>query len=95
MRRRLWTFPTATLLICCLSLASGCQGGLTIGPRVKTEYVVLKPGAPIEVLRNVRVPGMTLKDGLVLDAVDIGGWVAMPPEHFEALRAAVEAKGGG
>jgi len=78
------------LTLFCPILASVCLGGCTIGPKVETRYIILKPGAPGEILKNVRVPIQTLKSGEVIDSVDIGGWIVMPPEHFEALRKAVE-----
>jgi len=66
----------------------GC--GLTLGPTVKTEYVLVTPGNPILVLENRRVEGRRL-DGAGVASFDIGGWVAMPEEHFAALKRAAEA----
>lgn len=74
------------------SLAS-CD--LTLGPKVKTVYTILHPGKPIEILDAARVRGRVL-DGTG-DAVlqDVGGWVCMPPEHWEAVKRALEQKPAG
>lgn len=70
------------LTISCFAI-SGCDGP-TIGPRVETKTVIVYPGQPLQILSNVKVTGRRLADD---DQVvqDIGGWVAMPREHFEAL----------
>lgn len=66
-------------------------GGCTIGPITKHEFIIVRTGNPIEVLQNVKVRGRRLgDDGLA--TIDIGGWVAMPREHFEALKRAAEKK---
>ena len=72
----------AILLISCA--ISGC-GGLTIGPRTETRYVIVHPGRPLQILGNKTVRGRVL-DGTG-DAVeqDIGGWIAMPAEHWNAI----------
>jgi hypothetical protein len=62
----------------------GCGGGLTIGPVTKTEYVVVYPGRPLQVLENRTLKVRYLGDES-LGKQDIGGWVAMPREHFDKL----------
>ena len=76
-----------TICLCCLSW--GCQG-ISLGPQVRTEYVVMHPGRPIQVLENTSVKGRVL-DGSG-DAVqqDVGGWVTMPPDHWDAVKRALE-----
>jgi len=73
------------MMICCVS--SGC--GLTLGPTVKTEYVLVTPGNPILILENRTLEGRRL-DGGGVASFDVGGWVAMPEEHFHALKRAAE-----
>ena len=75
----------AAMTIFCAT--SGCDG-ITLGPRVKTEYVVIHPGRPLQILQNKKVTGRVL-DGSG-DAVDqdIGGWVAMPMGHWQAVQRA-------
>ena len=75
--------PLLLLLLC------GC--GLTLGPTVKTEYVIVHPGKPLEVLENATVKGKVL-DGTA-DPVrqDIGGWVVMPQDHWNAVKRRLEA----
>ncbi len=69
---------------------SGC--GLTLGPKVGTEYVILHPGLPMQVLENSKMKGRTL-DGTG-DAVqqEVGGWIMMPPSHWEAIKRNLEKK---
>jgi len=49
--------------------------------------VIVKPGLPVEILENSTVRCRVLKDETG-DAVnqDIGGWIAMPPEHWESVK---------
>ena len=70
------------LLMCCvLLMMPSC---VTLGPRTKTTFVMVRPGHPVEVLQNVTVTGRRLKDKTV-GRVAIGGWVAMPSEHWELI----------
>lgn len=78
------------ILVCsCLVLASGCN--LTLGPKVETRYVITMPGVPVIILENVDLQCRVLTDESG-DAVqqDVGGWIAMPPEHWESVRREVE-----
>jgi hypothetical protein len=81
-----------SLTLCCwMSLAlSGC--GLSLGPQVKTQVVIVKPGDPLRIIENRKVKGQTLKTEAATEQ-DIGGWIAMPEEHFQALKRAVEQAG--
>jgi hypothetical protein len=70
---------------------SGCTG-LTLGPQVKTEYVIMNPGRPAQILENKNVVVKPL-DGQGNPVVqDVGGWVVMPETHWSALKAAFEEK---
>ncbi len=80
MRSRQLCLP---LLMIASSVISGCAE-VTIGPRVETHYVIVKPGQPIRILENKTVRGERL-DGAGVADIDIGGWVAMPPEHWEVI----------
>ncbi|MBE7466819.1 MAG: hypothetical protein HS116_25390 [Planctomycetes bacterium] len=77
----------AAMTLCWMSW--GC-GEVTLGPRTKTEYVILHAGRPMDVLENRKVKGRA-KDGSG-EAVeqDIGGWVAMPADHWDAVKRALE-----
>jgi len=88
MRSRILRLMGTTILICSLSAVCGC--GLTLGPVTKTEYVLVHPGKPLVVLENKAVKARVL-DGSG-DAVkqDVGGWVMMPPEHWEAVKRKLE-----
>ena len=67
----------------------GCAG-VTLGPQVRTEYTILHPGRPMQVLDGITVQGRAL-DGSG-DAVrqDVGGWIMMPPDHWAAIQRALE-----
>jgi len=76
-----------TMTLCCA--ISGCSG-ISLGPQVKTEYVVLHAGRPLQLLENATVKGRVL-DGSG-DAVeqDVGGWIAMPNDHWESVKRKLE-----
>lgn len=76
------------MMICLMTL------GCTLGPRTKTEYIVVGVGKPIVILENVTVKGQRLDapEGSQPVSQNISGWVAMPHEHFEALKRAVEGR---
>ena len=68
-----------------LLLAAGC----TLGPVTECKYVIVRPGQPIQIMQNVKVKGRRIDTNDVAK-IDIGGWYAMPKEHFEALKRAAE-----
>jgi hypothetical protein len=91
MRRRLCLWITVLMLSCLPILVSGCD--LTIGPKVKTTYVLIQPGKPVEILETSKVKARILSTGNdKVDPVtqDVGGWIAMPPEHWAAVERAME-----
>lgn len=73
------------LSLCSLSAMTGC----TIGPTVEVRHVLIHPGQPLRVLENVTVSGERLDGGGAAEH-DIGGWVAMPPSHWDAIKAMIE-----
>lgn len=77
------------LLLTVCWLISGC--GLTLGPTTEVRYVIVHPGQPIRLLENHSVRGERL-DGAGVADQDIGGWVAMPPDHWAVIAAALNAK---
>jgi hypothetical protein len=60
--------------------------GCFMTPRDKETVVLVKDGQPGVVSENVRVK-VKFSDagGTQLREQDIGGWVVMPKEHFDAL----------
>ena len=84
--RNSWLLLAVTMLC---SATSGCSG-VSLGPQVKTEYVILHPGRPMVVLENVKLKGRVV-DGSG-DAVeqDVGGWLMMDPSHWEAVKRGLE-----
>jgi hypothetical protein len=81
------------MMSCCGSW--GCD--LTLGPRIATKYVIVRPGKPLQVLsQGIVVEGRILNQsdeqaGVVKQ--DISGWIVMPLDHFEALKKAAESQG--
>ena len=88
---RFRTFLSLVLLtlICCGT--SGCD--ITLGPKVKTVYVLVRPGKPLQILENVQARGRLLGDDGGTVEQDIGGWVAMPQEHWEAIKRTLKGEG--
>jgi len=75
-----------TLVFSLLLCLTGC--GLTLGPVTETRYVLIKPGVPVVILENKVIKCRVLVDadgGVVKQ--DVGGWVAMPPSHWEQVKA--------
>lgn len=70
-------------------LISGCA----LGPQVRTDYVLIKPGVPVRILQNAKLKSKTLASEKVDDnsvgggvvQQDVGGWVAMPAEHWDMI----------
>lgn len=72
-----------------LCVLSACGGGLTLGPTVKREFIIVRVGRPIQILSNVEVRGRRLDDDSVA-RVEIGGWIAMPQEHWDVIAVGLE-----
>jgi hypothetical protein len=77
MLAHLW--PLALLALALLTLPA-----CTIGPTVETRYVIVHPGQPVRILQGVTVTGERL-DGGGPATLDIGGWIAMPPDHWAII----------
>ena len=77
------------ILACSLLVAYAGGCGLTIGPVVENKAIIVKPGVPIEILegKKIKCHVMTEKDGEInVFKQDVGGWIAIPPEHWESLK---------
>lgn len=89
--RRMRTGPRAALfllMLCSLSVMTGC----TIGPTVEVRHVLIHPGQPLRVLENITVRGERLDGGGVAEH-DVGGWVMMPPSHWQTVKGVLEKSG--
>ena len=75
----------ALMTLSCVA-ASGC---LNLGPQVRTEFVLIKPGLPMRCLDDVEVRAQRL-DGKGLAAQNVAGWVMMPPGDWEATVAYIQ-----
>lgn len=80
----------AVILTLSVCVISGCTPSLSVGPQVRTEYVIVHPGKPIQVLENAKVKGRAMDDTGAAVEQKIGGWVMMPPEHWEAVKRELE-----
>ena len=78
------------MLLLALSLPALASCGLTLGPTVQREFILVKPGQPIRILSNAKVRGQRLDDEAIVDGQAIGGWVAMPAEHWDIVKQQLE-----
>lgn len=64
----------------------GCN--LTLGPKVENKLIIVQPGVPVEILQNEELECRVLtdKDNSNVVKQDVGGWIAMPPAHWETLK---------
>ena len=69
-------FPLASLTM------TGC--GMTLGPTTEVRYLIVHPGQPIRVLDQTTVRGERMDGGGPAD-FDVGGWVMMPPDHWNTV----------
>jgi ABC-type uncharacterized transport system permease subunit len=75
---RIWVCSLAALAL------AGCD--LTLGPKTETRYVIVKAGVPVELLENRELRARVLTDETGAEIrQDAGGWIAMPPEHWESV----------
>lgn len=74
-----------TLTLCAILGLVIALAGCSIGPTTEVRYLLVHPGQPIKVLESATLQGEQL-DGGGLGKFDVGGWVAMPPDHWEAVR---------
>jgi len=64
--------------------------GCTIGPKVLDRYTFIYPGKPLQILSNSTVTGRRLDGQGGVTKQRIGGWVCMPPEHWEYIQKQLE-----
>jgi hypothetical protein len=70
--------------------SSGCTIVVQQGKDVIVEkYIIMHSGIPIEVLENTEVQGKALNNSSGCSTWDIGGWIAMPPEHWNDLNEVI------
>lgn len=74
----------SSLTLAACSMISACA--------VTTRYVVVDVGRPVQILENVRVTARQLADDGQTVTQSIGGWIAMPPDHWAVVKAALEKK---
>lgn len=86
MRSRKLLWMVGLILLVCGN--SGCD--LTLGPKTKTEYVIVHTGKPLEILENRSVKGRVIDGSGAAVEQDVGGWVVMPPDHWEAVKRKLE-----
>lgn len=80
-----------SILLIAIALCFGIAAcDLTLGPKVKTKLIVMRPGKPFHILENRKVRGRLLNEGGDTVAQDVGGWVAMPLDHWEAIKRTLQ-----
>lgn len=86
------TKNASTILVCSLLLVILCGCDVTIGPKVGNNAIIVKAGTGIEVLDAAVVHAHLLKDAKAEDdgekvfKQDIGGWIALHPDHWESVK---------
>lgn len=81
----LWPLAILTIIL----MLAGC----TLGPTTEVRYVIVHPGQPIRILDPLSATGERL-DGGGTATIDLGGWVAMPPDHWEVIARRLAGAGG-
>lgn len=76
------------MLLVLLLLLNGC--GLTLGPVIERKTIIVRAGTAIECLEQIEVKAHTLKRPKEVFQQDIGGWIIMHPDHWEALKREIE-----
>ena len=75
-----------SMILMSLSVIVGCSG-VTLGPQVRTDLIVVYPGRPCQVMENAKVLVKPLADDKATPVKkDIGGWAAMPIENWDAIK---------
>lgn len=69
---------------------SGC--GLTLGPTVEKKAIIVRAGTAIEIIEDEEVMARILTgDGNSdLFSQNVGGWIAMHPDHWDALKREID-----
>jgi len=78
--------------LCLLSLTTCCflnSGCITVGPKIETQVVIVRAGNPVKIIENRALKCQTLTGGNAVKQ-DVGGWVAMPEEHWLAVKRKLE-----
>ena len=83
MTQVLIRLPALLTLIC----STSC-GGVNVGPRIETKFVIVRAGHPLEILESEPATVRRLDDDQI-GRLDLDGWIAMPREHFDALMRAL------
>lgn len=89
------TKSACTILACSIIALLACGCDLTLGPVTKTKTIIIKAGTGIEILQNVTVRGRVITenaDGSYDEITqDIGGWIAMHPDHWASVKRTIES----
>ena len=83
MRVRASLYISLILTSCALS---GCVGIGRSQQVVETKFVIIHQGKPLQCLENVTILGRTIDGEQIIGKQKIGGWVLMPPEHWQVVK---------
>lgn len=70
-------------------LSSGCAE-VRIGPQTETRYTMVHAGKPMQALENQQIKGRVLGGSGDPVEQDVGGWVMMPSDHWDAVERKLE-----
>lgn len=81
----------AILVFSVLPFVAGC-GGLTLGPVIEKKAIIVRAGTGIEIVEQTAVEARVLNPDGPSDLFeqDIGGWIALHPDHWQAVKNEVE-----
>lgn len=75
-----------TVFLTALIALVGCSG-FTLGPTIEKRTIIVHAGTGIEILDQVTVKAHLLTDdGHDTFEQDIGGWVCLHPDHWDAVK---------
>ena len=81
-----------SLAVTLCSTLLGCGVTANLGPQTKTEYILVHPGNPLQVMENRTVLGKPLGGDGAAQKQDVGGWIMMPPDHWKVVKEELEKK---
>jgi len=84
--RKLWVIILILIMCCGISACS-----FSVGPQVESRIAIMRPGDAMMITENIKVKGKLLKDPKAGEVKqDIGGWMAMPLNHWEIVKEEIK-----
>jgi hypothetical protein len=79
--------------LACSALLFCASCDITLGPKIERKAIIVVSGVPVEILESRALDCHVLseKSGEINRfKQDVGGWVAMPPDHWKTLKEEVQ-----